>query len=139
MIWPTLLLASTAVLGISGDFLMGGHFDNKNAQLTDDASDSSHLVLARTADADDLDLIAEESAASIASTPYPDQEPRYNSRNYALFLQFQSILAVLVKLCFLPYKASFLFIFSLAFPVHNACNEAFRYKQFMLVKFRSLM
>ena len=72
---PLLLLISATALSVSaaGEFLMGGHLDNK--KVTGDSS--SHLVLTRTSDDGDLDLIAEESSASVASTPYPDQEPRY--------------------------------------------------------------
>lgn len=61
---------------------MGGHLDNKNSPLVEDPSvwsNPSHLVLARTAEDDGLDLIAEETETSVASTTYPDQEPRYLS------------------------------------------------------------
>lgn len=73
-IWTPLLLVSASVLCVSSDFLMGGHLDNK--KVSDDTLATSHLLLARTAEDSDMDLIAEESGSSIASTPYPDQEPR---------------------------------------------------------------
>ncbi|XP_058788679.1 mucin-2-like [Phymastichus coffea] len=79
-VWSPLLFASVSLMCASADFLMGGHLDNKNSPLVEDPSvwsNPAHLVLARTAEDDGLDLIAEESSSSVASTPYPDQEPRY--------------------------------------------------------------
>ncbi|XP_014228567.1 uncharacterized protein LOC106653579 [Trichogramma pretiosum] len=63
--WTTFLFAAAAITcgGVSGDFLMGGHLDNKNGQ---------EMMEKRM---DDTDLMAEESSAS--ATSYPDGEARY--------------------------------------------------------------